>query len=101
FSVFTGERKTKVKIRFNKEKAFYIQEVKWHPSEKIEALKDGGILYEVEVAEPREVIWWVRQWGPDAEVLEPEEMRQYMLNMARREVEMYGRNPEEEDKNLR
>ncbi|HWP47355.1 MAG TPA: WYL domain-containing protein [Candidatus Limnocylindrales bacterium] len=101
FSVFTGERKTRVKIRFNKEKAFYIQEVKWHPSERIEALKDGGILYEVEVAEPREVIWWVRQWGPDAEVLEPEEMRQYMLNMARREVEMYGQNPEDGDKNLR
>jgi predicted DNA-binding transcriptional regulator YafY len=91
FSVFSGKEKTKVKIRFNKEKAFYVKEVKWHPLEKIEEIKDGGIIYEVEVAEPKEVIWWMRQWGPDAEVLEPKAMREYMLEMARREVEMYSR----------
>ena len=33
----------------------------------------------------------MRQWGNDAEVLEPQEMREYMLKMAKREVVMYSR----------
>jgi predicted DNA-binding transcriptional regulator YafY len=32
----------------------------------------------------------MRQWGSDAEVLEPPEMREYMLEIAKREVEMYN-----------
>jgi len=91
FSVFSGKEKTRVRIRFNKEKAFYIKEVKWHPLEKVKDLEDGGIIYEVDVAEPREVIWWMRQWGSSAEVLEPQEMREYMLEEARREMEMYSK----------
>jgi hypothetical protein len=45
----------------------------------------------VQVAEPKEVIWWMTQWGCDAEVLEPQEMREYKLEIAKREVEMYSR----------
>lgn len=94
FPIFTGDTLTRVKIRVNKEKALYVQEVKWHDSQKItpDPEHPGSIFFEVEVAYPQEVMWWMRQWGPDAEVLEPKEMREYMLEMARREVEMYSEN---------
>lgn len=92
FSVYTGETLTTVRIRFNRRKAAYIQEVLWHPSQKItpDPAHPGSILFEVSVSYPREVIWWMRQWGSDAEVLEPPEMRDYMLAMARKEVELYA-----------
>jgi predicted DNA-binding transcriptional regulator YafY len=93
FSIYTGEIPTKVRIRFSRSKAPYIKEVLWHPSQKITPDPDhpGSILFEVSVSYPKEVIWWMRQWESDAEVLEPQEMREYMLEMARREVDMYSR----------
>ena len=93
FSIFSGESLTTVKIRFNRRKAPYIQEVLWHPSQKITPDPDhsGCIIFEVTVSYPKEVIWWMRQWGADAEVLEPREMREYMLKIATRELAMYNR----------
>ena len=44
------------------------------------------------MAYPKEVIWWMRRWCADAEVLEPQEMRDYMLDIARQEIEMYTKN---------
>ncbi len=93
FSVYSEETPVTVRIRFNRRKAAYIREVLWHPSQNITDDPDhpGGILFEVQVAEPQEVIWWMRQWESDAEVLEPEDMRDYMLEIAKREVEMYSK----------
>jgi hypothetical protein len=48
----------------------YIEESLWQPSQKIEALKVGGIILEMAVSEPKEVGWWVMQWGARAEVLQ-------------------------------
>jgi predicted DNA-binding transcriptional regulator YafY len=33
----------------------------------------------------------MHQWESDAEVFEPQEMQEYMLKMARREMEMYNK----------
>lgn len=90
FCVFGGEKTQKVRIRFSSKVADMIQEVLWHPSQKI--LKEnssGSILFEVEVAHPPEVIWWMRQWGAEAEVLEPEEMREYAKKIALEEIQLY------------
>ena len=76
FSVFVGDTKQKVRVRFNKERAPYIREACWHRSQDLTDQPDGSLLFEVEVNEPREVGWWVLQWGADAEVLEPESLRQ-------------------------
>ncbi len=93
FSVYSGDTPTTVRIRFNRRKAAYIKEVLWHHSQKITDDPDrpGSIIFEVQVAEPKEVIWWMNQWGCDAEVLEPQEMREYKLEIAKREVKMYSK----------
>jgi predicted DNA-binding transcriptional regulator YafY len=93
FSIFTGGSPQTVRIRFNQRKALFIEEVLWHPSQKItpDPNHPGSIIFEVTVSYPKEVIWWMRHWGSDAEVLEPQEMRDYMLEMARKEVEMYNK----------
>jgi len=93
FLIYPGDTPVTVKIRFNQHKAPYIEEVCWHPSQKITPDPDhpGSIIFEVSVAYPKEVVWWMRRWCQDAEVLEPQEMRDYMLEIARQEVAMYER----------
>jgi predicted DNA-binding transcriptional regulator YafY len=79
FSTFVGERATAVKVRFTRRIAPYIQESLWHGSQQITPLPDGCILYEVRVGYPKEVAWWALSWGSEAEVLEPPELRAYVV----------------------
>ena len=59
---------------------------------------EGGILFEVEVSEPKEVGWWVLQWGAEAEVLEPKSLRHELEETAERLLRFYGRMKFEGDK---
>lgn len=93
FSVFGGKEAQKVRIRFSSAVAAMISEVLWHRSQKIvpDIQNPGGIIFEVRVAHPPEVMWWMRQWGAAAEVLEPKEMRAYVRDIAQRELALYTR----------
>jgi len=60
-----------------------------HHRFRVDDLPDGSFLFTVEVSEPREVGWWVMQWGANAEVLEPESLRQELAETARALVVVY------------
>jgi predicted DNA-binding transcriptional regulator YafY len=94
FSTFVGDKVEKVTIRFSKRLAPYIRETCWHGSQKITPQSDGGILFEVEVSEPKEVGWWVLQWGAEAEVLEPVSLRKELRITAKALATLYGRGSE-------
>jgi predicted DNA-binding transcriptional regulator YafY len=90
FSVFVGDKVHTVRVRFSKARAPYIREACWHRSQQLTPQPDGSLIFEVEVNDPREVGWWVLQWGADAEVLEPESLRQELRETAERLVGLYG-----------
>ncbi len=75
FSACPGDTTRKVVVRFSKAIRAYIEESMWHHSQEITELSDGSILYEVHVAEPKEVMWWSFHWCDEAEILEPEWLR--------------------------
>jgi predicted DNA-binding transcriptional regulator YafY len=89
FSVFVGPPPRRVRIRFRPAVRQYITETRWHTSQQIDDLPDGSFMFTVEVSEPREVGWWVLQWGANAEVLEPESLRQEIGETARALVAVY------------
>ncbi|MGE0683400.1 MAG: helix-turn-helix transcriptional regulator [Candidatus Binatia bacterium] len=90
FSVFVGDAVERVRVRFNKRIAPYIREVCWHHSQRLTEEPDGSVLFEVEVNRPNEVGWWVLQWGAEAEVLEPESLRQELRETAEQLVGLYA-----------
>jgi predicted DNA-binding transcriptional regulator YafY len=89
FSVFVGDTVQRVRVRFTKRIAPFIREACWHHSQRFTEEPDGNLLFEVEVNEPREVGWWVLQWGAEAEVLEPESLRQELRDTAQRIATLY------------
>lgn len=91
FSVFVGDSVQRVRVRFTRRIAPFIREACWHHSQQLKEEPDGSLLFEVEVNEPREVGWWVLQWGPEAEVLEPEGLRQELRETAQRLAALYAR----------
>ena len=74
FGVYSGEGEFDVVIRFNARAADYIREKKWHPSQTLRDLKDGGAELRMKLSSLAEVQRWVLSWGGDANVLKPKEL---------------------------
>ena len=74
FKVMQDELYT-VRIRISPEWARYVGEKIWHPSQRIQKQFDGGIEIIFQVAGLDEIRQWVMGLGPEACVVEPEELK--------------------------
>lgn len=74
FGVHAGEGKFEVVIRFAPRAADYIREKKWHPSQALRDLKDGGVELTMNLSSLAEVQRWVLSWAGEAKVLKPREL---------------------------
>lgn len=78
-----------VKIRFSKRIAPIFRESRHHPTERIEELPGGDIIYTVNVKGTTEIMRWILGFGKDAEVLEPEELRRDIRELASHLLSIY------------
>ncbi len=88
FGVHSGEGKFEVVLRFTPRAAGYIREKKWHPSQSLRDLKDGGAELRLKLSSLAEVQRWVLSWGGDARVLQPRELVDSVKNAARAMLDM-------------
>lgn len=80
-----------VKLKFTGKKAVRrLRESVWHPDESVsDPDEDGHVIWQAPIAEWREMLPWIRGWGSDVEVLEPEALRRALEREARRLAELY------------
>jgi CRISPR-associated endonuclease/helicase Cas3 len=84
------EEPVTVKLRFNKWAVPRLKESIWHPQARLfPPDEDGNCIWEVQVAEWREMEWWVKGWGSDVMVLAPDELKLALTNEARRLARQY------------
>ena len=88
--VFVNEPKSQVAIGFSSDVAPLIRERTWHPDQSIEALKDGRIVLRFTTNQLSQSLFWISQWGPNAEVLEPPELRKMATEWFREASSRYG-----------
>ncbi|MCL2120197.1 MAG: WYL domain-containing protein [Planctomycetaceae bacterium] len=74
----------KIRIVFDRKVARFVQEHRWHESERITERPDGSLLVEYELAETVLIKTRLLSYGCHAEVLEPESLRKEM----REEIEL-------------
>lgn len=55
---------------FTKEITPFIREESRHASQKLTENVDANLIFEVDVAEPEEVLWWTLCWGGNFEIIE-------------------------------
>ena len=84
FGVHAGEGKFEVVIRFAPRAADYIREKKWHASQTLRDLKDGGVELRMKLSSLAEVERWVLSWGGEAKVLKPKELAETVRNAAKK-----------------
>ncbi len=86
----TAAPPTQVKLIFSKNIAFMIKEAVWHNSQKIQDTADGGCILTVTVNDLVEIKLWIRTWGPEVRVLEPESLRLEVARDARAIYALYS-----------
>ncbi|MBA3858834.1 MAG: hypothetical protein C0507_18170 [Cyanobacteria bacterium PR.3.49] len=73
------ENKPKIVARFDRTKAGYILEaVERHPLAKVVPAKDGTgeVEFHIKLHNPNEFLFWIRSFGAQAWIVEPESLRQ-------------------------
>jgi len=88
--VMYGEAETEVRLRFTPAAARRVLETRWHPSQEVEICANGGCILRLRVPHTLELKPWIRGWGPDCEVIAPEELRREIAEEMRRAAEVYG-----------
>jgi len=76
WGVWIGEGEpVEVILRFSSRVAARVKETRWHRSQHIEEQPDGSLVWTAWVAEPQEMLYWIRGWGPEVEVCAPAHIR--------------------------
>jgi predicted DNA-binding transcriptional regulator YafY len=79
-----------VKVWFAAEIAPFIREESRHASQKLTENNDGSLFFEVDVAEPEEVLWWVLRWGGNFEIIEPQWLRDEAIKTIKKMAQRYN-----------
>jgi predicted DNA-binding transcriptional regulator YafY len=76
FGVHSGKSDYRVVVRFNEVVADYIREKKWHASQQLKNLPNGGVELTLRLSSLIEVQRWILSWAGDAKVIAPKELRE-------------------------
>jgi CRISPR-associated endonuclease/helicase Cas3 len=80
-----------VQLRFKAGRAAKrLRESVWHPLEDVTQGENGDVIWSAPIAEPREMLPWIRGWGADVEVLGPAGLRELLIKELKRLEKMYG-----------
>ncbi|MGB9606476.1 MAG: WYL domain-containing protein, partial [Bryobacteraceae bacterium] len=89
YGIFSGPEMRRALIRFSSRMARWVSREQWHAQQSGRFLDDGSYLLELPYSEDRELLMDLLRYGPDAEVLEPPELRQKIRAALRRTLEIY------------
>jgi proteasome accessory factor B len=84
FGVHSGQGRYTVVLRFNARVADYVREKKWHESQRLRELADGGVELRLKLSGLDEVKHWVLSWGGDAVVVQPRELAEAVERAAKK-----------------
>ncbi|HLE27108.1 MAG TPA: WYL domain-containing protein [Anaerolineales bacterium] len=89
WGIMMGKEVVEVALRFTPAAMPLVCERRWHPSQSLDPLPDGGGVLRVHVSEPLEMQPWIRSWGAQVEVLSPDWLRERIATEMHQAAEQY------------
>ncbi|MFW5876125.1 MAG: helix-turn-helix transcriptional regulator [Myxococcota bacterium] len=90
FGIFAGQEPQKVVVDFAPEVARLVRARQWHPTQRLRALKGGGVRLEMHPKNLIPVTQWLVGWGAWTAVREPEWLGEQVRDEHRRAAELPG-----------
>jgi predicted DNA-binding transcriptional regulator YafY len=98
--MYGDEEPVQIRLRFSHWVTKRVKETLWHPTQKITDIP-AGCEWTAIIGDMVEIANWVRGWGADCEVLEPQQLRDDLTKEARRLARLYNvapaQTPDQED----
>ncbi len=89
FNLIFGGEIHHVVLKFTPYQARWIRERRWHNSQKLTELENGGLILEMDVQGLQNVKNWVLQFGAEVEVIAPEALRENIKNEIEKMSKLY------------
>ena len=90
FGVFVGKTTAQYRLHFSATTARRISERVWHPTQQLRELRDGSVELTLTCYASPEIVGWIRSFGSDVEVLEPQALRTELALLGRSLADRYG-----------
>jgi proteasome accessory factor B len=74
FGVHSAEGEFDVVLRFSESAADYIREKKWHASQELHELENGGVELRLKLSSLAEIQRWILGWAGNVKVIQPPEL---------------------------
>ncbi|PCJ39515.1 MAG: transcriptional regulator [SAR86 cluster bacterium] len=89
YGIFAGPATNKAVIHFSDKAAEWIADEHWHPEQESKRLENGNWELTVPYGDSRELIMDILKYGEDAEVIEPESLRQQVIEKMQKSLKNY------------
>lgn len=76
FGIFSGSPQHTAILNFTPERARWVAEENWHPDQQGRYLADGTYELHIPYSDHRELVMEILKYGPDVEVIAPEQLRE-------------------------
>ena len=90
FTVFKGNADYEVVIDFDAWASDLLRGRKWHPSQEVTELPEGGSRMRLRLDSIEEMVGWVLSWGEHATVSRPKALQERVSKAAKRVLQKYG-----------
>jgi predicted DNA-binding transcriptional regulator YafY len=92
WGAFADQNVEVIKLRFSKRISQAIRETSFHTSQVTEMQGDGSLLMTLKVNNTGDFHAWIMSWGKDVEALEPETLRNQIIDVVRSLADIYNIN---------
>jgi len=89
YGIFAGCRTTDVVLRFSPVCARWVAREEWHPDQRAAVDEQGRYLLSLPCSHDTELLMDIMRYGPEVEILQPEELRRRIEKLLTETLELY------------
>lgn len=90
YGIFSGTATNTAVVRFSAKRARWVAEETWHPDQTGHWLEDGRYELSIPYDDPTELTMDLLRFGPEAEVIDPPDLRDALCERLRQSLELYS-----------
>ncbi len=89
YGIFSGEAKYTATLIFSEKMSRWVSKEQWHPGQQGQQLEDGRYQLQLPYNNPTELIMDILRYGPEVEVVQPEELRAMLVAQLQQALDHY------------